>query len=816
MSGTLPTWLDRYFGLPPGTAGEGTAWRLDHSWPLAAWLTLLAVAAIVVLVVVLYAFETGGASRFRRVVLAGLRLTAIGLVLLMIAQWVLMLNPTQLPYVVVLVDDSESMKIADHYDNAALREDIARRVRASGLTGLTRLNEAKTLLLENDAALLTALDTHYKLRVYFISELARPQSGDIAELRSAIRRVEPTGKSTRLGDCLRAVLSDQGLSGVAAVVLLTDGVTTDGEKLCGDSLSSAPTNAFTDANSAAAAAGAGAADFARSKGIPLFIVGLGSEQPLKDLELSDLRVSDVAFVNDILAFKFNLTGAGFAGRQIEIRLRDKRTGAVLARQNVVVGSDHKLQEISLSYRPDKEGEYDFVIETDNLADEVRYDNNRLQRQVSVRKAQIRVLLVEAYPNYEFRYLKNLLERDNTIQLHTVLQDADAEYAAAEKAALPVFPVRREDLFQYDVVIFGDVNPELLSSSTLANLADFVVQKGGGLVMIAGPSFNPLQYRDTPLAPLVPVETATATAPDPRRPITDGFVIQPTDEGLASPNMQLGDSPAETLEIWRKLPSVYWLLEAQKKESAEVLAEHPTRRGADGRKLPVILERRSGAGMVIFHATDETWRWRFQVGDVFFARYWVQTIRYLSRTKLLGKDQVARLSTDRKEYGRGDRVRLRLEFTDPRQTPSTGQNVTVMITRGEEPQQQLKLAALPENPELFEGTFEPPGDGNYRARVIEPMLPGEPSASFNVKVSEVEFERTQMDAAEMQCAATKTKGRFYTWTTAAAVLEDLPVGRHVAMKQTAPPIELWNRWPILLLLFAALVGEWTLRKRSGMV
>ena len=104
------------------------------------------------------------------------------------------------------------------------------------------------------------------------------------------------------------------------------------------------------------------------------------------------------------------------------------------------------------------------------------------------------------------------------------------------------------------------------------------------------------------------------------------------------------------------------------------------------------------GMVIFHATDETWRWRFQVGDVFFARYWVQTIRYLSRTKLLGKDQVARLSTDRKEYGRGDRVRLRLEFTDPRQTPATGQNVTVMITRGEEPQQQLKLAALPGHPE----------------------------------------------------------------------------------------------------------------------
>ena len=33
--------------------------------------------------------------------------------------------------------------------------------------------------------------------------------------------------------------------------------------------------------------------------------------------------------------------------------------------------------------------------------------------------------------------------------------------------------------------------------------------------------------------------------------------------------------------------------------------------------------------------SQPWRWR--VGDVFFARYWVQAIRYLSRSKLLGKD-----------------------------------------------------------------------------------------------------------------------------------------------------------------------------------
>ncbi len=518
----------------------------------------------------------------------------------------------------------------------------------------------------------------------------------------------------------------------------------------------------------------------------------------------------------MLTFRFNLIATGYAGKQVEVRLKDKKSGAILARQTVTIPDSHKPQELTLSHRPDKEGQFDYIVEVDRLADEVRDDNNQLERQVSVRKAQIRVLLVQAYPNYEFRYLKNLLERDTTIELHTLLQDADVEYASADKTALAVFPVRREDLFAYDVVIFGDVNPALLSTTALSNLSDFVVQKGGGLVMIAGPAYNPLAYRGTPLASLVPVDLATALAPDPRRAITEGFTMRPTAEGLNEPNMQLGDTPAETVQIWQKLPPLYWLLEAQAKESAEVLAENPTRRGPDGRPLPVILQRRAGAGMVLFHATDETWRWRYQVGDVFFARYWIQTIRYLSRTKLLGKDQVARLSTSRRQYAQGEPVRLRLEFTDPRLSPADGHDVTILLRHGDQTERQLKLPRSATNHELFEATLDPLPSGSYQALVVDPPLPGEPSASFQVKVSEVEFERTQMDVSELQGAADKTKGHFYSWQTAGTLLSDLPAGRQVPMKPTSPPLELWNRWPVLLLLLLVLIAEWTLRKRCGMI
>ena len=50
-------------------------------------------------------------------------------------------------------------------------------------------------------------------------------------------------------------------------------------------------------------------------------------------------------------------------------------------------------------------------------------------------------------------------------------------------------------------------------------------------------------------------------------------------------------------------------------------------------MPVICFQFVGPGRVLFHAIDSTWRWRLGAGDTYFARYWVQTIRFLARGKL---------------------------------------------------------------------------------------------------------------------------------------------------------------------------------------
>lgn len=793
MTRSLPNWIERLLGVD-AASGEGTVWRLSSTWSWAPWATLLLIVAAVAFVVFVYSREGGEAKRAMRVVMGGLRLAAVAILLFMIAEFVLSLERTGLPYVAVVVDQSGSMNVVDRYDDERLRETLAQRVRRwQPDESVTRLNLAKSILLDDRAALLRGIERDYKLRVYRLAETAQPIDGELDDVLDSIEALEPLGNATRLGDGVRSVLNELRGSPPAAVILLTDGITTEGPSL------------------------SEVASYARRKGVPLFTIGIGSDEPVRDLEVDDLLVDDVVFVDDIVNFEFKLHATGFAGREVEVALRQRGDSAPLVRRKLTIADDQETQTVRLPYRPKEVGDFEYEVAVEPLPEEVSADNNRQRRLVSVRKEQIRVLLVQAYPNYEFRYLKHLLERDNTVILHTVLQEADPEYAAQDKSALTTIPVRRDQLFEYDVVIFGDVNPGFLSASVMQNLVEFVTVKGGGLVFIAGPRFTPVAYRDTPLAPLMPVDLRSVSTAAVGESLSESFVMQPSELGLTSPQMQLGDSFEESARIWRSLPGLYWLFESPGlRPAARVLAEHPTQLDAQGRPLPVIAMQFVGAGKVLFHATDETWRWRYRVGDVFFARYWVQTVRYLSRTKLLGKDRSAELTTDRRRYERGETVRFRVRFLDERNAPAIDDGVTVLVEREGHEKQRLSLHRHATHRGIFEGVFGKAVEGSYHVSMAEPAVEGQsPSADFLVVAPPGELARIQMDTRELEQAAELTKGVFYRAERASRVLRDLPSGRQVPI-EALPPISLWNRWPLLLVFVGVLFTEWVLRKRKGLL
>ncbi|MEN6459617.1 MAG: VWA domain-containing protein [Thermoguttaceae bacterium] len=809
MQHTVPGWVERLLGVP-ATPGTGTVWTIEHIWSLPPWATVLMLAGAVAFVVAIYLREGRRVGRAYRLTLAAIRVTLVALAMAMIAQTTLVLKRTGLPHAAVLLDDSLSMTIADQdADRSRMAASERPTAAGQGKTRSDRWERLQAVVSAQDGRWLRGLTTSHQLAAWFLTGL-RPVEGDakrpmrlegrsvdVTRVVAQVASAKPRGEATRLGDGIRMVLNELRSTAISAVIVLTDGINTDGATL------------------------RDAAETARRRGVPLYFVGLGSDRAVPDLKLSDLMADEVVFVEDVVHFECRLTAEGLEGRKVSIVLCEKGRPDVLAKVDVTAGPDGQPQRIRLPYRPTRTGQFEYVVEA-RLGDAaLATGNHRQSRSVEVRKEKTRVLLVQAYPSFEFRYLRNMLQRDRTIRLSTVLQDADPEYAEQDASALKTFPTR-EELFAYDVVILGDANPALLGEAAIANLADFVSgpSKGGGLALVAGPRYMPSKYRETPLARLLPFSPRAETAPDAASGdsagLTQPFVVRPTELGLASPAMQLGDTLAESERIWRGLAPLYWLMELPElRPGVRVLAEHPTRLGRDGKRSPVICLQYVGAGKVLFHATDETWRWRYQVGDAYFARYWVQTIRRLCRSRPGEAGGSAVLSADRREYAVGEPVRLRLRFADERLAPAEDNGATVVVERSGQQSQRVVLRRT-----AVRGTFEGQVDGlsagGYHAWLERPSLAGQPvAADFAVVTPPGEFAQTRMDAVEMRLAAEQTGGQFYTCETADRLPQDLPPGWPTPV-ESLPPRPLWNGWPVVALFLGLLVVEWVLRNRGGMV
>ena len=155
------------------------------------------------------------------------------------------------------------------------------------------------------------------------------------------------------------------------------------------------------------------------------------------------------------------------------------------------------------------------------------DNNSRAQRLKVIDAKIKVLLVDQSPRWEFRYLQAMLMRDRRVELKCLLVEGDrAITRTPDSPYLPEFPARRDELFSYDLVILGDVDPKVLNAQHQDNLNKLVSDFGGGLLVVAGKRFMPSHYRRSAIDKLLPVEFDPPTIETAQDPIADKPIIRP--------------------------------------------------------------------------------------------------------------------------------------------------------------------------------------------------------------------------------------------------------------------------------------------------
>jgi hypothetical protein len=829
--------IEARLGVPAPAPGEGTRWRLEFMpyfrdaasdpW-LAGGLALL----LLVLVPAIYTREGRTASRGYKLFLAGLRLFLFLLTLaVLLPQVRLSFEREGWPDIALVLDDSRSMSANDRYQDPAVREAAANLAREAALTEPERLQLAQALLAHPQRPWLEALLTRrrLKLHVYHCSSRAARiadvlESSQLDAATRAVRDLRAVGESSQLGTAVRQVLNDFRGSSLTAVVLLTDGVTTEGEDLVK------------------------VGHYAAGQGVPLYFVGLGDVHEVRDLQLHDLSVEDTVYVHDRLMFEARLTAQGYTdGRTVPVILSEKGADGrprELARERVTTDPEGKPVKFRIAHRPTEPGEKVYVLEVPEQEDEVRpATNNRLERTIFVREAKrIRVLYVEGYARYEYRFLKNLLERESdrekgnkSIELNVLLLDADSEYASEDRSAIADFPTR-EELNAYDVILWGDVDPrdKKIGERVLEQVADFVRERGGGLLMIAGPRYSPQAYADTPLRDVLPVRVV-GRANDPAQ-VTMPFHPELTPAGRFHPIFRFSPDEAENTAIWNHLAEIYWWSEGYRTQpAAEVLLIHPQRpaaglkagsvRGAGEGGHPLLVQQFVGAGRSMFLGFEETWRWRLREDEPRYNQFWIQAVRYLARSRL-GRVE---LHLDRETpYRRGEPIRVRVRFPDDAPPPAPDSRVEVLVARTtsrpepggaavESEKETLRLTKVEGSRATYEGLLTRTPEGAYRFWLSQPEVAGAaPRAEARVLPPPGEMEQLRMNRADLERAAEETHGHFYTLADADHLLDDLPSGSRVALSTPQPPQTLWNHAAVFGLALGLLGAEWVLRKRKHLL
>ena len=184
-----------------------------------------------------------------------------------------------------------------------------------------------------------------------------------------------------------------------------------------------------------------------------------------------------------------------------------------------------------------------------------------------------------------------------MQLSCLLLSADDLFAQEGTNPIRRFPQTPEELDEFDVVIFGDVDlsRHWISTAQQQMLVDFVSRRGGGFALIAGLRHAPTSFISTPLERLLPVRIRTALENEDRTESFTGFHPRMTAAGMTDRALRFHRRLRQSRALFDALPPLFWsapMLDA--KPGAEVLLEHPTLQGTVG-PLPVVVRGRFGAG-----------------------------------------------------------------------------------------------------------------------------------------------------------------------------------------------------------------------------
>ncbi|MDZ4659783.1 MAG: glutamine amidotransferase [Bythopirellula sp.] len=758
-----------------------TSWSVD---PVGGWWFMLGMAALLVAVLTIGPRGKKLTPRQRIMLLALRGVTALLLFLAMLRPTLVSTETQKQPgTLLLLADSSRSMTIEDSLGDTSRWQALK-----------TSLTDARDQLAD--------LAESWDLKLYRFDE-------STTEVKLADGEFElpenADGSQTAMGAALDDVLEREAQQRIVAVLVMSDGAQ----------------RAFAPRDEPPQIP----VERLATDKIPLytFTYGKPSLGLQSDVRVDDLLVNSVLFAETPATVQAMLSADGYTNQEVKVQLlwenAEGEMEAVDTRQ-VRIESGQRQYPLSLTYTPEKAGEFKVSVAVVAPDGELATTNNSQSTFVTVMKGGINVLYLAGAqrigggPGIEPRFVRAALQSypDQHVrfdQLNYRRQQLDLREQLREG--------------KFDVFLLGNVDYQGLSPDTWQMVAD-EVGRGAGLAMLGGfHSFGPGGFRGTPMDDVLPIVMGPAERQNfgepPRQDMHLAGPVRmiPVAAGnRLHPIFQLDDKSAAKLD-WNKLPALDGANRFDRlalKPNAAVVAE-----ADDPQRSPLIVAGTWGEGRTAAIAFDTTWRWQMEGFGELQNRFWRQLVLWLSRKDDTGGEAVF-VRLDQRRYQRGSRVEFAVGALDKNREPLADAQFQVEV---EKPDGTTATVSVSRRGEEFVGSFEEstvPGDYqiNVTATAAQGVV-GMAQARFTVPDRDMELDQPAAEPTFMASLANLTAdagGAGLAPEELPDLLERLKDRTEEFEEEISTEHSLWDSWPMLLTLIGCLGGEWYLRKRWGMV
>ncbi len=814
----MPQSLETFF-FGPGQ-GEITAVRFDFGAPLPAIAGVILVIAVGALAGYYAWRRLGGMNRAPRISASVLRAGALALVVFLLLDPMLVGDRLAAgrDYVALLFDDSRSMQIAEQ----------GGRSRGDVMTGR---------LEASDRGFERALRRRFQVASYrFGSEAERIKGPD--ELRFNRPRTDIPG-------AIRQTVQDLSGISIAAVVLFSDGIQQSPD----------PPASLDDVI---------------SLGVPVYSIGVGAGSAWRDLELGELAVSRTKFDRSPLVVTAPIAASGLDGREAVVDLR--RAGSTLMTRRFAITGESEEHEVRFEHVPEEKGWLEFEV-TARLAgsgepespavpraalsptgsEKVTHNNTR-RFIIDNRQRKYRVLYFCGRPNWENKFVRRALAEDEEIELTSLIRISKAERKFVYRGkrsniANPLFdgfnpdrdqprydeavflrfgpqgadlddgyPLRAEDLFGFDLIIWGEIEHDFFSQRHLELTRDFVARRGGAFLLLGGPdSFTKGGYARSTIESMMPVlliPPSEGAAPDSEGTYNLEFAARPTIDGALSGAWTLDRDPDRDLSLWDDLPDLLGINRLPyTRAGAAVLARADSPElGAEG--APLFAWQRYGSGRCAVLATGSTWRWQMSLPgeDNRHERLWRQIVRSL----VVDVPEPITVRDIADVYTTDEEIEFDLAVRDALFIDREGLQTVVAARAPSGLEHALPVEESIQEAGIYGVRYRPDEPGAHVLSISASDASGEAIASAEsavlVEDDRREFRRARADMGFLRQIAEATGGKLIALDKINEIPDLISREDHVSTEQIRR--HLWNLPIFFIALVLMLSAEWFIRRMKG--